>query len=98
MNEIMTKTYNLIDELDNSNIINNITKLKAKILNNQEIQSLLEKSKTTDDKYILLDIKKKLYSFDIYKEYMHYYNELNLIIIDINTRLKQLTNINNCHK
>ena len=96
MNNIIEKTYSLIDELDKSDIIKNITHYKEKILNNKEIQDLLSKAKNITDEYILYDIKNKLYKYNDYKEYMHYYNELNYIVMDINSRLKKLINTNIC--
>lgn len=98
MNNIIEKTYSLIDAIDNSDIIKNITQYKEKILNNKEIQLLLDKANNTTDDYILYDIKKKLYKYNDYKKYMHYYNELNYIIIDINSRFKKIININICNR
>ncbi|MBR3162413.1 MAG: hypothetical protein IKF19_06765 [Bacilli bacterium] len=98
MNKIIEKTYSLIDELDKSNIIKNITIYKEKILSNKEIKVLLDKSKSTDDEYILYDIKQQLYKYNDYKQYMHYYNELNYIVMDINNRFKKLTNTNICSR
>ena len=96
MNNIIEKTYLLIDELDKSDIIKNITLYKEKILNNKDIKELLDKSKSTSDEYILYDIKNKLYKYNDYKEYIHYYNELNYIVMDINSRFKKLINTNIC--
>ena len=98
MNQIILKTYSLIDELDKSDIIKNITLYKEKILNNKDIQNLLNKAKSIDDEYILYDIKQKLYKYEEYKEYMHYYNELNYIVMDINNRFKKLINTNICSR
>ncbi|MEE3343324.1 MAG: hypothetical protein VZS44_04455 [Bacilli bacterium] len=98
MNQIIEKTYLLIDEIDKSDIIKNITIYKQKLLHNKNIQSLLAKAKSTEDEYILYDIKQKLYKYNDYKQYMHYYNELNYIVIDINNRFKKFTNINTCSR
>ena len=98
MNNIIEKTYLLIDELDKSDIIKNITHYKEKILKNKEIQDLLSKAKNISDEYILYDIKNKLYKYNDYKKYMHYYNELNYIVIDINSRFKKLINTNICNR
>ena len=98
MNNIIKKTYILIDQLDNSDIIKNITIYKDKIMNNKEIRELLDKAKDIDDEYILYDIKRQLYRYNDYKEYMHYYNELNYIVMDINSRFKKLTNNSICSR
>ena len=98
MNNIMEKTYILIDEIDNSDIIKNISLYKEKVLNNRDIIDLLDKARNVDDEYILYDIRNRLYKYDDYREYMHYYNELNYIVMDINSRFKKLTNINICSR
>lgn len=91
MNDIMDKTFKLIDVLDNSDIIKNITIYKDKIINNREIQELISKGNNTCDKYMIMDIKKKLYEYSDYVNYMKYYNELMYIVMDINSRFKSIT-------
>ena len=49
MNEIMEKTYVLIDELDKSDIIKDITFYKERIMNNDKIRELVSKGNNTDD-------------------------------------------------
>ena len=91
MNDIMEKTFELIDVLDRSDIIQNLTFYKDKILNNKDIQDLIDKGNKTDDKYLLMDIRRKLYKYDDYKNYMKYYNDLMYIVMDINSRFKRIT-------
>ena len=87
----MDKTFKLLDALDDSDIIKNITLYKNKIINNNEIQELLKKGKDIKDDYELMDIKRKLYKYPEYVSYMKYYNELMYIVIDINSRFKKVT-------
>lgn len=98
MNEIMDKTFLLIDELDNSDIIKNITIYKEKIMNNREIMNLINKGNSSNDDYIIIDIKKKLYEYDDYRNYMVNYNKLMYIVMDINNRFNKLINSKGCHK
>lgn len=98
MNDIIEKTYLLIDELDKSSIMKNITIYKDKILNNKEIVCLLDKAKDIDDEYILYDIRNRLYKYDDYREYMHYYNEINYMVLDINSRFKKYTSDKICYR
>ncbi len=91
MNDVMDKTFELIDVLDKSDIIKNITIFKEKIICNKEIQELLNKGNNTDDEYMLMDIKRKLYKYSEYVNYMKYYNELMYIVMDINSKFKRLT-------
>ena len=98
MNNIMEKTYLFIDELDKSDLIKNITIYKEKVLNNKEIANLLDKAKNISDEYILYDIRKKLYRYNDYKEYMHYYNELNFLVLDINNRFNKYISDRICNR
>ena len=98
MNKVMEKTYLLIDELEKSDIIKNITIYKEKIINNQEIQELINKGNKETNDYIISDIRKKLYKYNDYKNYMDNYNKLMYIVMDINSRLNNITNNKNCYK
>ena len=98
MNEIMEKTYVLIDELDKSDIIKDITFYKERIMNNDKIRELVSKGNNTDDEYIIREIKQKLYTYDDYKNYMDNYNKLMYIVMDINNRLNKLIINKSCHK
>ena len=98
MNEIMEKTYVLIDELDKSDIIKDITFYKERIMNNDKIRELVSKGNNTDDEYIIREIKQNLYTYDDYKNYMDNYNKLMYIVMDINNRLNKLINNKSCHK
>ena len=96
VNEVMNKTFELIDELDNSDIIHNIEIYKNKIENNSELKNLIDKGNSTSDEYILMDIKNKLYKYPEYKNYMKYYNELMYIVMEINSRYKEIIGKGSC--
>ena len=91
MNEVMDKTFKLIYVLDNSDVIKNRTLYKNKVISNTEIQELINIGNKTMDKYKLMDIKRKLYKYEDYVNYMKYYNELMYIVMDINSRFKSIT-------
>lgn len=96
MSEVMEKTYLLIDELDRSEIIKNITVYKNNIMNNKELRELIEYGNREEDEYLIRDIKKKLYEYDDYRKYMEYYNKLYFIIMDINNKFNKLINVRGC--
>ena len=97
MHEIIEATYSLLDELDNSDIINNLVIYKDKVKNNKKIIDLINKGKKENDKYIIMDIKNKLYKDDDYKNYIKYYNELFYIVTRINNHYKKIVNDKKCH-
>ncbi len=100
MGEIIEATYNFLDSLDNSDIIKNITIYKNKLLNNKELLSKINKVKNELDNNKLIIGRKEIYDNDDYNNYMHYYNELSLLIMKINSKYKEYTNTfsHSCHK
>lgn len=98
MNEIILKTYELIDEFEKSDLIKDLTYYKEKVINNNELKKLIEKGKNTEDKYLLLEIRQKLYKNNDYKKYMEKYNELYLIVLKINNKYKEITKSKVCKK
>ena len=94
--DIINKTYELIDVLEESSLIKDLVYYKNKILNNKELCSLIDRGNKEEDKYVLMSIKKDLYKYLEYKEYMRLYNELNYIVMDINSRYKGLFNERGC--
>ena len=96
MNDIMNSTYRLIDVLDGSDIISNLSFYKDRIMNNKDIQLLIEKGNSIEDEYLIRDIRIKLYKYDDYKNYMDNYNKLMYIVMDINSRFKDITKDCSC--
>ena len=90
MNEIMEKTFELIDVLEESDLIKELDKYKRRISSNETLSKLIKEGNTTSDKYMLLDIKRRLYKDSDYKNYMDYYNKLMYIVMDINSRYNKL--------
>ena len=97
MNEIMIKTYELIDVLDSSKLILDLVKYRDVILNDKDLRWLIDKGNSTNDEYLLLDIKRRLYKNDDYKNYMDKYNELMYIVMKINQRYNKLLSKGSCN-
>ena len=64
MNEVMDKTYEFIDELDNSDIIRNIEIYKNKIENNSELKKLINKGNSTSYNFKLVQCDVEISSID----------------------------------
>ena len=96
--EIMNKTYELIDVLNDSSLFKKMDLYKKKIMNNERLKELIDKGNNTDDEYILLAIKKDIYKYYEYKEYMRLYNDVMYIVMDINNRYKSLFLERKCRK
>ena len=92
MSEIILATYNLIDTLDKSNLIKELTKYKEKLMNNKTLLKEIDSIKEETDTDIIIKKRQALYKNNDYKMYMKYYNELSLIILRINQQYKKYTN------
>lgn len=98
MNEIMKKTYELVDVLEESEIIRDIERYRDRIRENGELCSLIRQGNQEVDEYALLDIKRKLYKNKDYKGYMDQYNQLMHIVMDINYRYHKLLGKGGCYR
>ena len=98
MNDIMKKTYELIDVMEESELISDIGSYREKISKNHDLNELIRKGNSTDDEYMLLDIKRRLYKNKDYKGYMDKYNELMYIVMDINYRYNKLLGKGSCRR
>lgn len=97
MNEIMIKTYEFIDVLDSSKLILDLVKYRDIILKDKDLRKLINEGNSTNDEYLLLDIKRRLYKNDDYKNYMDKYNELMYIVMNINQRYNKLLGKGSCN-
>lgn len=100
MSEVIEKTYKLLDTLDNSSLIKNLTKYKNKLLSNKEILSKIKKIQKESNNKELISLRKELYDNNDYKMYMKYYQELSFIILKINKKYAEYTNTkeHSCHE
>lgn len=96
MNDIIIKTYNFIDALDNSTIIKELLDSKKKLLSNQEVISLVDKFNHEEDTTKLISIKSKLFEIEEYKKYLDNYNKLSNYILKISNQYKKYTSTRVC--
>lgn len=98
MSEITMATYNFLDDLDNSDIIKNLTKYKNKLLKNKELLQTIKDIQNETNEAKLINKRKAIYEENDYKMYMKYYNELSMIILKINNQYKKYTKDHTCHE
>ena len=98
MDDIIEKTKNLINTLDNSDLMHNIDYYKQRVLLNKNTLELINRYNNSSDDYEKLSLKREIYKDDNYREYMKYYNELFLYILKINKKFKEYTSDRRCHK
>ena len=96
MNDIIVKTYNFIDTLDNSSLVKELLDSKKKLLTNQEVITLVEKFNQEEDLTKLISIKSKLFKIEEYKKYFDNYNKLSNYILKISNQYKKYTSTKVC--
>jgi len=99
MSEIIEKTYNFLDVLDNSDLIKNLTKYRDKLLKNNDVLLKVKEINSEEDIENKVLLKKELYKNNDYVMYMKYYNELSFIVLKINNRFARYTKTtkHNCY-
>ena len=100
MSEVIEKTYKLLDTLDNSSLIKNLTKYKNRLLNNNEVLLKIKNTQKEKDNNKLISLRKELYNNNDYKMYMKYYQDLSFIVLKINKKYAEYTNTleHSCHE
>jgi len=96
MSIIIEKTYELIDNLENSKLVSDLVYYKNKLLLNEKAILLIKKINQTDNNKLKINYKKKLFLIDEYKKYIELYNELHMIIFKINRKYFEYTNTKEC--
>lgn len=92
MNEIILKTYELIDELDKSSVIKELKLSKEMLITDKHILDMILDYRNTNDP----KIKEELYKNEYYKTYMKNYNELFFMVMKINSYYKSVTDKRMC--
>lgn len=92
------KMEELLKLLDNDERVIKLKKLKKKLFLDQELLAKVSRLQHLDiysDEY--KELKKELFLNKDYVEYQHLENEIHLLILEMNQRLKKLTNERKCH-
>ena len=94
MKELIEKVENLKLELDNSKEVKHIKELNSKIKDNKELLYLIEKYNSTQNE----SIKEEIINNKFFREYKLSENDINYIILEINSKLKQISKKGSCSK
>lgn len=92
MEELITKIEIFKNYLEKDEIIKETKKVLEKINNDKELIKLIEeyKSKPIDE------LKYKIYSNENYRRYKELENDINIMILQINNKLKEITSKDQC--
>ena len=93
----MKEIYDKLDEvkyiLDHQEIFDKLNESLEKIKLNDELINKIKKYNETKDEKLRLDI----YRYEEIKEYKSHENEVNLLILQINQKLKKIKDVGGCN-
>jgi len=92
MEELIELIDNLKSSLDKEEIVKKIKKLNKEIVKDKELIKLIEEYKKSSNE----ELKKEIYSNKLYKEYKESETDLNILIMTINKKLKEINNKRHC--
>ena len=98
MKKINNKVEELINILNNDSRIKRLYELKVELNNDKSLKSKIESLKILDQYSTeYKDIKLDLFKNPKFVEYKELENEINILILEINQKLKTLTDERSCH-
>lgn len=92
MFELQEEIIKKINELDD---VKKIKKVKEKLSNNKKYNDLVNKEITSNEE--LINIRKKLFEIEEFKEYQELYTRLKLEFLKINKIITSLVNEGGCN-
>ena len=92
MEELLEKINNLENALDKIESVKEIKKMNEEIKKDEVLISLIEEYK----KYPSDELKYKIYQSPLYQKYKERETDINILIFEINKKLKTITNKKGC--
>ena len=92
MDELMEKVDNLLDSIDNTKQVKDIKVINKLIMEDKELLDLIKRYNETQDE----NLKKEIINNKLFKDYKEKETELNILILDINSKLKDISNKGKC--
>lgn len=98
MEEVNIKLKELFDTLDHDERVISVKQYKEKLLHDEVFLNKIRQLQILDmysDEYLML--KQELFQNPDFVAFKHYENEINLLILEINQKLKLLTDERGCN-
>lgn len=92
MEELIEKTNNLIREIDKLSQVKRIKSLNKEISKDKELSDLIHTYQINHDE----NLKRRILDNKLFKEYKVNETDINLLIMDINSRLKSINGKKGC--
>lgn len=94
MEELIEKIENVKTNLDKSEQVKKIKKLNKELSNNKELLNKIERYNLIQDE----KLREEIINNKFFREYKLSENEINYIILEINSRLKRISKKGSCSK
>ena len=94
MEELIEKIENVKTNLDKTEQVKNIKRLNKELSNNKELLNKIERYNITQDE----KLHQEIINNKFFREYKLSENEINYIILEINSRFKRITKKGTCSK
>ena len=92
MNELIDKVDNLKKSLDENEKIIELKEINKRIMEDKELLKDIEEYNRTNNE----ELKNKIINNSLFREHKHSEAECNFIILEINKRLKEISNKGKC--
>ena len=92
MNDLMEKVDNLITSIDSTKQVEEIKKINEEIMKDEDLLEIISKYNVTQDE----ELKKKIISNKLFNDYKEKETELNVLILELNSKLKEISDKGKC--
>ena len=92
MNELIEKVDNLKQSISELDKIKEIKELNKEIIKDKELLKLIEEYNRTQDE----KLKQEIINNELFKKYKVLETDINVIILEINSKLKQINDKGKC--
>lgn len=92
MNELIDKVNSLKESLDSNEKIIKLKEINERIMEDKELLKEIEEYNRTNNE----KLKNKIINNGLFREYKHNEAECNFIILEINKKLKEISNKGKC--
>ena len=92
MNDLMEKVDNLITSIDSTKQVEEIKKINEEIMKDEDLLEIISKYNVTQYE----ELKKKIISNKLFNDYKEKETELNVLILELNSKLKEISDKGKC--
>ena len=93
MNDLIEKVDNLITSIDSTKQAEEIKKINEEIMKDKDLLEMISKYNVTQDE----ELKKKILANKLFNNYKEKETDLNILILELNSKLKEISDKGKCN-